>query len=114
MTMMPFWRSKAARSIALQAGYVIALVAVIGFAVLTARANLAAQGLTSGFDFLWKSTGWEMNFTLLPADRTDPYWWFLLMGILNNNFVKNILRIVHTSIFQQLLFAYLHNLLNPF
>lgn len=87
MTMTPFWRSKAARSIALQAGYVIALVAVIGFAVLTARANLAAQGLTSGFDFLWKSTGWEMNFTLLPADRTDPYWWFLLMGILNTLFM---------------------------
>lgn len=82
-----FWRSKAVRSFALQAGYITALVAVVALATLTARANLAAQGLTSGFDFLWKSTGWEMNFTLLPADRADPYWWFLLMGILNTLFM---------------------------
>lgn len=52
-------------------------------AAWTAKTKLDAQGMTSGFDFLWKSTGWEMNFSLLPAGASDPYWWFLLMGLAN-------------------------------
>ena len=51
---------------------------------------LAAQGMTSGFGFLWKSTGWEMNFTLLPAAPTDPHWWFLLLGLLNALFIGGL------------------------
>lgn len=81
------WRSKSFRGAALQAGFVAVLAALIIGATLTARKNLAAQGLTSGFDFLWKSTGWEMNFTLLPATTADPYWWYLLLGLMNTLFM---------------------------
>lgn len=77
------WRSRTARSFLLQGGFLILLVGAITAAFLTARANLSAQGMTSGFDFLWKSTGWEMNFTLFPAAPTDPYWWFLFLGLIN-------------------------------
>lgn len=87
MTAPPLWRSRSTRRFALQAAYVAALLALILGAALAARRNLAAQGLTSGFGFLWKSTGWEMNFTLLPAHPTDPYWWFLLLGLLNTLFM---------------------------
>ena len=77
------WRSRTARSILLQGGFLFLLALAITAAFLTARTNLSAQGMTSGFDFLWKSTGWEMNFTLLPAAPTDPYWWFLVLGLMN-------------------------------
>ncbi len=87
MTIPSFWHSKVARKFALQTGYVAVLAAVIIGATLAARANLAAQGLTSGFDFLWKATGWEMNFTLLPVAPTDPYWWYLLLGLMNTLFM---------------------------
>lgn len=82
-----FWRSKSFRGAAVQGGFVAALIALIVGAVLTARTNLAAQGLTSGFGFLWKATGWEMNFTLLPATTSDPYWWYLVLGLMNTLFM---------------------------
>lgn len=87
MTGPAFWRKKSFRGMAIQAGFLAALVALVLGATLTARVNLAAQGLTSGFGFLWKSTGWEMNFTLLPTTTSDPYWWYLLMGLANTLFM---------------------------
>lgn len=82
-----FWRSKTVRGIVLQGGFLALIAALVLGAVLTARANLSAQGLTSGFGFLWKATGWEMNFTLLPTTTSDPYWWYLLMGLMNTLFM---------------------------
>ena len=87
MTALTFWRKKSFRRSAIQVGFVAVLVALVIGATLTARANLAAQGLTSGFDFLWKNTGWEMNFTLLPATTSDPYWWYLVLGLMNTLFM---------------------------
>lgn len=81
------WQSKALRNAAVQSLFVAGLGTTIVLGVATARANLAAQGLTSGFDFLWKATAWEMNFTLLPAGPADPYWWYLVLGILNTLFM---------------------------
>lgn len=78
-----FWRRKSVRRSALQSGFVGGLMLAIVAAAWTAKTKLDAQGMTSGFDFLWKSTGWEMNFSLLPAGASDPYWWFLLMGLAN-------------------------------
>ncbi len=82
--------SRSVRDVALQIAFVAGLGTVVVLGVVTARANLAAQGMTSGFDFLWKSTGWEMNFTLLPTMTTDPYWWYLLMGLMNTLFMGTI------------------------
>lgn len=85
-----FWRRKAIRSAAFQGGFLALIVALLVGATLTARANLTAQGLTSGFGFLWKATGWEMNFTLLPATTSDPYWWYLTLGLMNTLFMGTI------------------------
>lgn len=87
MTGREVWRTKSFRRSAIQAGFLAVLVVLIIGATLTARANLSAQGLTSGFDFLWKSTGWEMNFTLLPTTTSDTYGWYLLMGLMNTLFM---------------------------
>jgi len=82
-----FWRSKSVRGIVLQGGFLALIAAVVIGATLTARDTLAAQGLTSGFGFLRKATGWEMNFSLLPTTTSDPYWWYLLMGLMNTLFM---------------------------
>ncbi len=78
------------RNALLQVLYVGALGRLILAATLIARKNLAAQGITSGFGFLFKSTGWNLNFSLLPATAMDPYWWYFLIGILNTLFLGTL------------------------
>lgn len=71
------------RYVLLQALYVGSFATLLLSAVLIARRNLQEQGIGSGFDFLWKSAGWDMAFSLFPTTSNDPYWWVLLMGLLN-------------------------------
>lgn len=80
-------RNQKVRNALLQVLYVGALAALAIAGILIARENLAAQGITSGFDFLFKQTGWNVNFSLLPASATDPYWWFFVIGIVNTLFL---------------------------
>ena len=85
--MISLLRNQKVRNTLLQLLYVGALATLVVTGVLTARQNLAAQGITSGFSFLFKQTGWNVNFSLLPAAPTDPYWWFFLIGIINTLFL---------------------------
>jgi general L-amino acid transport system permease protein len=80
-------RNRKVRGALLQAAYVGSLGALVLAGVLIARQNLAAQGVTSGFDFLFKTTGWDVNFSLLPSTPMDPYWWYFLIGITNTLFL---------------------------
>lgn len=98
MTQPMFWRRRSVRRWAIQCGFVAFLLGVVPTGIATARANLAAQGLTSGFDFLWKATGWELNFSLLGARPADPYWWYLLNGIVNTLFLGVIGLVLATAI----------------
>lgn len=82
-----FWRRRTTQRFLLQAGFVALLGAAVVSGLQTARANLAAQGMTSGFGFLGKATGWEMNFALLPATPDRSYAWYLLVGLLNTLFM---------------------------
>ncbi|RJT40604.1 ABC transporter permease subunit [Mesorhizobium waimense] len=85
--MFKLLRNQKVRNALLQALYVGALGALVIAGTLIARQNLAAQGITSGFDFLFKSTGWDLGFSLLPASANDPYWWYFIIGILNTLFL---------------------------
>ena len=87
MAASPLWRRKSFRRAAIQGGFLVAIAAVVIVGTMTARANLAAQGITSGFGFLAKSTGWDLNFSILPTNPNDPYWWFILAGICNTLFL---------------------------
>ncbi len=80
---MTFLRNRRVRSAVYQGLYVGGLVSLIIVALVTAHHNLTSQGITSGFGFLWRSTGWEMGFSLLPTSANDPYWYFLAVGFLN-------------------------------
>ena len=80
-------KNRKVRNALLQMLYVGTLGTLLLTGVLIARRNLAAQGITSGLDFLFKSTGWDVSFSLLPVTATDPYWWFFVIGIVNTLFL---------------------------
>lgn len=88
--MVSLLRNQRVRNVLLQVLYVGSLAALVLAGVMIARRNLAEQGITSGFDFLYKSTGWDVNFSLLPATANDPYWWFFLIGIVNTLFLGSV------------------------
>jgi len=65
---------------------VIVAALVIGFfgwLVMNTAANLAAQNKTTGFDFLFRTAGFDISFTLFPWSRTSFYWQAFLAGLLN-------------------------------
>lgn len=96
--MVSLLRNQKVRNTLLQILYVGSIVALVLAGVVIARRNLAEQGITSGFDFLFKSTGWDVNFTLLPATANDPYWWFFLIGITNTLFLGTVGLILATIV----------------
>lgn len=85
--MLTLWNNIKLRNALLQILYVGGFVALVATLVIMARTNLQEQGIISGFDFLWKSTGWEVSFSLIEFDSTDPYWLVLVVGLLNTLFL---------------------------
>src|SRR3984893_10068762 len=68
---------------ALQILFVAALV-WIGYEIVeNARANLAAQRITSGFGFMRNTAGFDVRQRLIPYSRSHPDRRLLLVGLLN-------------------------------
>ncbi|UYV38079.1 ABC transporter permease subunit [Rhodobacteraceae bacterium D3-12] len=71
------------RDILLQISFVgLLLVLIVGF-LLNAYFNLKEQGITSGFYFLERQIGWDMGFAFMPTAISDPYWYALLLALMN-------------------------------
>ena len=75
------------RDLLVQATLVIVLVVIIGSAIHSAQVNLAKLGITSGFDFLERATGWSYSFSLIERSIDDSYARTLFIGFLNTLFV---------------------------
>jgi His/Glu/Gln/Arg/opine family amino acid ABC transporter permease subunit len=76
-------RNRKFREAVLQA-LVISIVAALLIAmVINARQSLSAQGMTSGFGFLQRSTGWDFSFSALEYSISDTYQRTLMIGLLN-------------------------------
>ncbi len=86
------------RNKAVQIAFVGGLLIVLVSFFLTARHNLEALGITSGFDFLFRSTGWDIGFSLLSYTPNDPYWRVLLIGFTNTLFLGLIGLVLATII----------------
>ena len=67
----------------------LVLIVVIG-AVRSAQVNLAELGITSGFSFLDRDTGWSYSFSLIERSIDDTYRKTLLIGFLNTLFVGSV------------------------
>jgi len=80
-------RGRKARDWTIQAAVVIVVVGVVLSFVLTARENLLAQGIATGFGFLERSTGWPINFALIEVSDRSSYARMLAAGLINTIFV---------------------------
>jgi len=70
--------------------FVGALLLLIAVFFITGRANLEAQGMTSGFDFLQRTTGWRISFSLIDYSTSSTYLRAIIVGILNSMFLGAI------------------------
>jgi general L-amino acid transport system permease protein len=69
----------------------VAVLAWIGYEIVAnARANLQSQKITSGFDFLSNTAGFDVSQNLIPYSGSDPYTRVFLVGLLNTLLVAVI------------------------
>src|SRR5690606_31921213 len=81
-----------------QAVAAISLAAFILWIIGNTASNLAAQSKTTGFDFLWRTAGFDISFSLIPWSRTSTYWDAFLVGILNTLLVAGISIVLATML----------------
>lgn len=78
-----FFNDPVIRGIIYQVVVALLLVGFIAWIIGNTAANLAAQNKTTGFDFLWRTAGFDISFSLLPWSRASYYWEAFLVGLLN-------------------------------
>lgn len=85
-----FYNDPVIRGIIYQVVVAALLAAFIIWIVGNTAANLAAQHKTTGFDFLWKTAGFDISFSLFSWSRESYYWQAFLVGITNTLLVAVI------------------------
>ncbi|MGN6487211.1 MAG: amino acid ABC transporter permease [Devosia sp.] len=78
------------RGIIYQAFTALIVIGSIAWIINNTAENLKAQNKTTGFDFLWKTSGFNISFSLFPFDRTSFYWEAFLVGLTNTILVSAI------------------------
>ena len=78
------------RGIVYQFLVAVAVVAFFAWMVLNTAQNLAMQNKTTGFDFLFRTAGFDISFTLFPWSRSSLYWQAFVAGLLNTLLVAVI------------------------
>ncbi len=91
-------RNKTVRDQVAQFSFVGCLILLIVAFAFTARSNLEAQGMTSGFGFLERATGWGVSFSLIEFTTSDTYLKVIWVGMLNSLFLGAISLVVATFI----------------
>ncbi len=82
------WNSPAFRSMFFQV-LILSIVFVSGWWLFaTTVHNLHSRGITSGFDFLSRTAGFEIDFTLIPFDASDSNGRVFLVGLINTLLVS--------------------------
>ena len=85
-----FYNDPIVRGIIYQVVVGVLLVTFVTWIVHNTSINLAAQGKTTGFDFLWKTAGFPIDFSLFEFTRESTYWQAFLVGITNTLLVSVI------------------------
>ena len=74
----------------MESAFLIALLGLILYAVVAAKETVDSLGMTSGFGFLERTTGFDIGFSLIEFDGMDSYGRLLLAGIVNTLFLGAI------------------------
>ena len=85
-----FYNDPVIRGIIYQVLVALAVVSFFAWIILNTAQNLAAQNKSTGFDFLFQTSGFGISFTLIPFDRSSYYWQAFLVGLLNTLLVAAI------------------------
>jgi len=85
------------RRFLVQGMFIAILALLVLYSVLATRSSLQDLGMTSGFGFLGRSTGWPIGFSLIPFTPNDTYARALLVGLLNT-FVLGVIGLVLANI----------------
>ncbi|MEM9205316.1 MAG: ABC transporter permease subunit [Pseudomonadota bacterium] len=87
-----------AQSVAIQAALVALVVFLIASGVQNAQQNLDAMGMTSGFGFLERATGWGYSFSLVERSVDDTYARTLSIGFMNTVFLGGLAILTTTAL----------------
>lgn len=85
-----FYNDPVIRGILYQVLVAAAVIAFFVWIIMNTAANLAAQNKSTGFDFLFQTSGFGISFSLIPFDRSSYYWEAFLVGLLNTLLVAAI------------------------
>jgi general L-amino acid transport system permease protein len=85
-----FYNDPVVRGILYQTVVAALVIAFFVWIIQNTATNLAAQNKTTGFDFLWRTSGFGVSFSLFPFDRTSYYWEAFLVGLTNTLLVAVI------------------------
>ncbi|MEM7056659.1 MAG: ABC transporter permease subunit [Pseudomonadota bacterium] len=88
--------SRSNRSLLIQLGFLAGVIILVWGAIRSAQVNLAELGITSGFAFLDRGTGWSYSFSLIERSIDDTYRRTLLIGFANTLFLGVITIILST------------------
>ena len=80
---MSLLSNRKTRNVLIQAGFVTALVGILLVLGFTAYQTMQEQGITSGFSFLNRSTGFAIGTSLIEFTPNDSYGRMFVAGILN-------------------------------
>ncbi len=82
------WNSPAFRSVFFQV-LIFSIILVAGWWLFTTTVhNLQSRGITSGFDFLRRAAGFEIDFTLIPFDSSNSNGRVFIVGLINTLLVS--------------------------
>ena len=85
--MVSFLSGTRARNTVLQIAVVILTAFILLTFWFTLQRNLSSQGITSGFSFLQRTTGWDITFSPIEYTTRSTYQRVLLVGFLNTLYV---------------------------
>ena len=85
--MLRLLRNSKFRRRALESVFLIGLAAAVISAVLSVRASTASLGMTAGFGFLERTTGFDIGFSLIEFSGMDSYGRLLAAGLANTVFL---------------------------
>jgi general L-amino acid transport system permease protein len=78
-----FFNDPVIRGIIYQAVVAILMITFVVWIVGNTATNLAAQNKSTGFEFLWAPSGFDISFKILEYSRSSTYFQTLLVGITN-------------------------------
>ncbi len=88
--MLRFWQNTKGRAYLLQVILLLSIAGLAWWLIGNTLDNLAERNITTGFGFLDKETGFDVNFSLLAYDETSTFSRLLLVGLANTALVSVI------------------------